>query len=387
MIVTIIVTILMFLVMVSLHEFGHFAVGKLLNFKILEYSIGFGPVLWKRQGKETQYSLRAAPLGGYCKFEGEDGDSEDARAFSNQSVWKRILVVAAGGIMNVILGFAIFVVIAAATSPMTTNVIDKVVEHSYIEDVGIKSGDEVIKINGKRINFYDDIKLYTSEFQKDTDAVITVKRGGEKLDFKIRPTEQTYTYTYTESGVEVTDSINGFETTEFAPYSDTVVKDESKIGQSETSTGYIIGFYPKSEEITFFNVWGQAWNETRFVVKLVYRSLWEMVTGKIGMDQMSGPVGIVSEVNTAANASNDIWLNTLNVLNLVGLLTINLGVFNLLPIPALDGGRLFFMLIELIRRKPIPPEKEGMVHAIGMMLLFGLIIVVSFNDVMRLLGR
>ncbi len=375
----------MFLVMVSLHEFGHFALGKLLNFKILEYSIGFGPALLKRQGKETQYSLRAVPLGGYCKFEGEDGDSEDARAFSNQSVWKRILVVAAGGITNVILGFAIFVVIIAATSPMPTNVIDKVVEHSYIEDAGIKPGDEIIKINGKRINFYDDITLYRSEFQKDTDAYITVKRGGEKLDFAIRPTEQIVTYTYTEEGVEVTDSINGFETTELVPYSDSVARDESKIGQSETSTGYIIGFYPKNEEITFFNVWGQAWNETRFVVKLVYRSLWEMVTGKVGMDQMSGPVGIVSEVNKAANASDNGWLNMLNVLNLVGLLTINLGVFNLLPIPALDGGRLFFMLIELIRRKPIPPEKEGMVHAVGMMLLFALIIVVSFNDVIRLI--
>ncbi len=371
--------------MVSLHEFGHFALGKLLNFKILEYSIGFGPALWKRQGKETQYSLRAVPLGGYCKFEGEDGDSEDARAFSNRPVWQRILVVAAGGITNVILGFAIFVVVITATSPIPTNVIDKVVEHSYIEDAGIKSGDEIIKINGKNINFYDDITLYTSEFQEDKDAVVTVKRDGEKLDFKIRPTEQTSTYTYTADGVEVTDSINGFETTELVPYSDKVVRDESKIGQTEISERYIIGFYPKNEEITFFNVWGQAWNETRFVVKLVYRSLWEMVTGKVGMDQMSGPVGIVNEVNNAANASNDRWLNMLNVLNLVGLLTINLGVFNLLPIPALDGGRLFFMLIELIRRKPIPPEKEGMVHAIGMMLLFALIIVVSFNDVMRLI--
>ncbi len=384
MIVTIIVTIIMFLVMVSLHEFGHFIVGKLLNFKILEYSIGFGPALIKRQKGETQYSLRAVPLGGYCKFEGEDTESEDERAFSNQSVWKRILVVAAGGIANIVLGFFIFIVVVASTSPMSVNTVQSVVEHSYIEDAGIQPGDRIIKINGKNIHFYDDMTLYRGEFQKDTDAVITVERDGEKLDFAIRPTEQIITYTYTDEGIEISDSINGYETKELVPYSDTAPRDDGKIGQSESSKGYIIGFVAAQEDVTILNVWSYAWNETRFVVKLVYRSLWEMITGKIGVDQMSGPVGIVSEVNNAVNSGGRSWLY---VLNLVGLLTINLGVFNLLPIPALDGGRLFFMLIELIRRKPIPPEKEGMVHAVGMLLLFGLIIFVSFNDVMRLLGR
>lgn len=372
----------MFLIMVSLHEFGHFIVGKLLNFKILEYSIGFGPAIFKRQRGETQYSIRAVPLGGYCKFEGDDTESDDSRAFSNQSVFKRFLVVAAGGFMNVILGFVIFIFVTAATSPISTNVVESVVENSYIEQAGIKPGDEVIKINGKKIRVYDDITLYRSEFQKDVDAVITVNRGGEKLDFTIRPTEQIVTYTYTEEGVEVSDSINGVVTRELVPYSDEVPKDESKIGKPQTSTGYIIGFYAASEKVNFINVWGFALDKTRFVVKLVYRSLWEMITGKVGMDQMSGPVGIVSEVNSAVNSGSRSWLY---VLNLVGLLTINLGVFNLLPIPALDGGRLFFMLVELIRRKPIPPEKEGMVHAVGMILLLAMIVFVSFNDIIRLI--
>lgn len=382
MIITIIVTILMFLIMVSLHEFGHFIVGKLLNFKILEYSIGFGPVLLKHQGKETQYSLRAVPLGGYCKFEGEDEESDDKRAFSNQSVWKRFLVVAAGGIMNVILGFAIFVVVVASTSPMYTNVVDSVDANSYIENSGIMPGDKIIRLNGKHINFYDDITLYRSELSPDTDTEIVVKRGGEKLKFNIRLTEQIITYSYTETGIDISTKINGAETKNFIPYSAEAPKDNYEIGTEQTVTNNIIGFIPRLEDVTILNVWGQAWNETRFVVKLVYRSLWEMVTGKVGMEQMSGPVGIVSEVNNAVNSGSRSWLY---VLNLVGLLTINLGVFNLLPIPALDGGRLFFMLIELIRRKPIPPEKEGMVHAIGMMLMFALIIFVSFNDVMRLI--
>ena len=136
--------------------------------------------------------------------------------------------------------------------------------------------------------------------------------------------------------------------------------------------------------MTFFNIWGEAWNQTRFVVKLVYTSLWDMITGEVGMEQMSGPVGIVNEVNTAVNSGSKSWLY---VLNLIALLTINLGVFNLLPFPALDGGRLFFMIVELIRRKPIPPEKEGTVHAIGMLLLLLLVVVISFNDIMRLIGK
>lgn len=381
---TLIVTVVMFLVMVSLHEFGHFIVGRLLNFKILEYAIGFGPTIFSRQRGEVKYSIRAVPLGGYCKFEGEDEDSNDQRAFSNQAVWKRILVVAAGGIFNIILGFIIFVIVVASTSPMLTNTVDTVVEHSYIEDAGIIPGDKIVEINGKKISFYDDITLYTSEFSKDTDAVVTVKRDGEKLSFSIRPTEQIITYTYQADGVNVSSSINGYETSEFVPYSEENPKGEAADGEVQTVTRYIIGFSPLQKNVTILNVWGQAWNETRFVVKLVYRSLWDMVTGKVGMDQMAGPVGIVSEVNNAVNSGSRSWLY---VINLVGLLTINLGVFNLLPIPALDGGRLFFMIIELIRRKPIPPEKEGMVHAVGMLLLFALIIFVSFNDVMRLIGK
>lgn len=381
--ITAIVTIVMFLVMVSLHEFGHYIVARLLKFKILEYAIGFGPAIFKSKKTEIQYSVRCIPLGGYCKFEGEDEKSTDPAAFNNQPVWKRILVVLAGGVFNIILGFVLFLAIIPATSPMLTNKIDTVVENSYIEQAGIQPGDKIIEINGHKISFYNDIKLYTSDFEKETTAHIKIKRGKEKLSFDIKPTEQTVTQKYLDDGIEYTDSINGKEQTQFFEYSDSVAKDESKIGKTSQTTRYIIGFTPQKEDVTFFNVWGEAWNNTRFVVKLVYQSLWQMLTGKVGVDQMSGPVGIVSEVNSAVKSGSYAWLY---VLNLIALLTINLGVFNLLPIPALDGGRLFFMIVELIRRKPIPPEKEGMVHAVGMLLLLALVIYVSFNDIMRLIG-
>ena len=380
---TAIVTVIMFLVMISLHEFGHFITAKLMDFKILEYAIGFGPAIWKSKKSEIQYSLRIVPFGGYCKFEGDDEDSLDKRAFSNQAVWKRIIVVAAGGVFNVILGFILFLVIISQTSPMVTNRVDTVVENSYISDAGLMSGDEIIRINGKKVNFYNDITLYTQEFTEDTECDLVIKRDGEKKTLSFKPTKSTSEYKYTDSGVEVTGFINGVKTeTDFYEYDEDIVKDEEKVGTEERVERLIIGFVPVKEDVTIANIWGEAWNQTRFVVKLVYNSLWQMITGKVGVEQMSGPVGIVKEVNTAVNSGSSSWLY---VLNLTALLTINLGVFNLLPVPALDGGRLFFMLIELITRKKIPPEKEGLVHSIGFMLLIALIIFISYNDIMKLI--
>ena len=380
---TAIVTVIMFLVMISLHEFGHFITAKLMDFKILEYAIGFGPAIWKSKKSEIQYSLRIVPFGGYCKFEGEDEDSLDKRAFSNQAVWKRIIVVAAGGVFNVILGFILFLVIISQTSPMVTNRVDTVVENSYISDAGLMSGDEIIRINGKKVNFYNDITLYTQEFTEDTECDLVIKRDGEKKTLSFKPTKSTSEYKYTDSGVEVTGFINGVKTeTDFYEYDEDIVKDEEKVGTEERVERLIIGFVPVKEDVTIANIWGEAWNQTRFVVKLVYNSLWQMITSKVGVEQMSGPVGIVKEVNTAVNSGSSSWLY---VLNLTALLTINLGVFNLLPVPALDGGRLFFMLIELITRKKIPPEKEGLVHSIGFMLLIALIIFISYNDIMKLI--
>lgn len=381
--ITAIVSIVMFLIMIALHELGHFIVGKILDFKIDEFSIGMGPCLWKRQRGETQYSLRALPLGGYCKFDGEDeADNDNPRAFTNQKPWKRFLVLLAGGTVNIILGFVLFLVIVPSTSPALTNTVNSVVEHSYIEQAGVQPGDRIVKINGKKVNFYNDISLYTQSFKKDEQAEMVVDRDGEKLSFSFTPTEQIIETVYTDGGVQVNNTINGYTESEFIEYSEKLVKDEELIGKTQTQTRYIIGFTPRQKDITITNIWGETLNNTKFVVKLVYQSLWQMVTGKIGVDQMSGPVGIVSEVNNAVSSGSDSWLY---VLNLMALLTINLGVFNLLPIPALDGGRILFVLWEMITKKQVPPDKEGLVHGIGMLLLLLFIVFVSFHDIMRLL--
>ncbi|MEE1352002.1 MAG: site-2 protease family protein [Clostridia bacterium] len=381
--VTALVTIIMFLVMISLHEFGHFITAKLMGFKILEYAIGFGPAIWKSKKSDIQYSLRIIPFGGYCKFEGEDEDSKDERAFSNQPVWKRIIVVAAGGLCNVVLGFLLFLVIIPFTSPISTNYVKDVVPNSFVQEAGLMPNDKIIEINGKKVSFYNDITLYTREFNANTECSIIVKRDGEKYELNFKPTQSEVTFDYGEDGIRVSESINGEPADEsFYKYGDGAERNEELIGKSETIERLIIGFVPVQEEVNALNIWKEAWNETKFVVKLVYNSLWQMVTGRVGVEQMSGPVGVVSEINTAVNSGRGSWLY---ILNLTALLTINLGIFNLLPIPALDGGRLFFMLIELVTRKRIPPEKEGMVHTIGFMLLIGLIIFISYNDILKLL--
>ena len=372
----------MFLLLISLHEFGHFLVAKALKFKVDEFSVGMGPAIFKKQKGETQYSLRALPLGGYCKFEGEDEDTGDPRAFSNQKPWKRLLVLLAGGTFNIILGFILFLVIVPAISPVSTNVIDTVVPHSYIENSGIGPGDEIVAINGKNVSFYNDISLYRENIGNDEEFTITVKRDGKRETVTAKLSEQILTNTYTEDGIEVTGSINGYEETDFVPYSDEYQKNDELVGTTKTQTRYIIGFRPVAEDINFFNVWGEAWNETKFVVKLVYQSFWQIITGRIGVEQMSGPVGIVREVNNAVTAESHNWLY---VLNLIALLTINLGIFNLLPIPALDGGRILFVLIEMVRRKPIPPDKEGIVHAVGMAVLLVFVLFVSYHDIIRLI--
>ena len=376
--VTAIVTILIFLILISLHEFGHFVMAKSVGVPVLEFSIGMGPALFKKQGKETLYSLRAFPVGGYCKLEGEDSESASPDGFSNQKLWKRFLVVSAGAILNLVLGFVLFVVIVGMSGPFRSNIVSSVDERAYVSESGLLQGDKIIEINGKKVSFYEDISLYTSEFDENTDFELTVIRNGEKKTITSKPSKNITTYTYGEDYVEVTDDINGItETTR----EDNVEIPDEYVGESGTITRYIIGFVPKIEEVTIKNIIPQGWNYTLFTTKSIYKSLFELFSGKSGLENVSGPVGVVTVVNDAVNSGEN-W--HINVLFIMAMLTVNLGIFNLLPLPALDGGRLFFMLIELVRGKPVPPEKEGMVHTIGLVLLLLLAVVIFFSDIMKI---
>lgn len=379
---TVLVTALIFLVMITLHEFGHFIMAKILGVNVLEFSIGMGPAIFKRQGKNTLYSLRIFPIGGYCSLLGEDGESDEAGAFCNQKLWKRFLVVSAGAIVNLVLGFVLFAVFVGMTSPFRSNVIENVVEHSYLAEAGVMPGDKIIEINGNKINFYNDISLYTSEFKKDEEFELVVKRNGEKHKITLMPTEDVLTVTYHEDYVEVTEKINGYEESYTAPYAEGHTPPVGYIGTTQTQTRLIVGFQPELVEVTVRNILPQAWNYTIYVAKSIYTALWDMITGKSGFENVSGPVGVAEVVDGAVKSGPNSFLN---ILLIVAMLTVNLGIFNLLPLPALDGGRLFFMIVELLRGKPVPPEKEGMVHAIGLVLLLALAVVICFNDIAKLI--
>lgn len=263
-------------------------------------------------------------------------------------------------------------------------VVDAVVENSYIAEAGLMPGDEIIEINGNKIGFYQDISLYTADFTEDTLAEIKVKRGTEEHTLLSKPSVSETTYNYMEDYVEVITSINGNTSSQKYDYS--VVANEEEIaqmvGKSETQRRLIIGFNPKSEVVGLDNIFQYSYHYTIYVVKMVYKSLWDLISGAVGLESVSGPVGIVGVVNDAVNTGS---YGFVNVLFLMAVITINLGIFNLLPLPALDGGRLVFLIVEAIIGKKISAEKEELIHTIGLVLLMILGVVIAFSDVFKLI--
>ncbi len=334
---TILIGILIFGLLIFVHELGHFLTARLFRIKVHAFSIGMGPAIWKKEKNGIEYSVRALPVGGYVKLEGEDESSNDPAAFGNKSPFARILVLFAGGFMNVVVGFLIFLLVFSGVKQVRVPVVDSVVPNTPAAACGLRPEDKIIEINGKSIHIQNDVTLALMKNGAEPLA-ITVRRGVENLHMTLTPQYNS------ESG------------------------------------GYILGFYPQLSVMTPGLAIKTAYHNTSFVVELVYYSLGEMLTGGVKLADMSGPVGIVNEMNAVAKSEMPI----LNMLNFMGLIAVNLGVMNLLPIPALDGGRIFFVLVELLRRKPIKPEHEGVVHLIGFALLILLMVVITFSDIKKL---
>ena len=336
---TAISAIVVFCVIIFIHELGHFLTAKSFGMTVNEFSVGMGPHIggFKRGG--TEYSLRVLPLGGYVKLEGEDGDSEDKNAFCNKPRLTRLVVLAAGAFMNFVLGFLLFAVIMSNAQSFATNKVGTVLEGSAFADAQIQSGDEIISLTGKsystKVRSYNDITYFMYK-NGNENAEIVFRRDGAEFGVNISPK------------------------------------------YSEENGRYILGFTPMPEGKTFFGVIKYTWYQSLFVIKVVIFSFVDLIKGSVPASDISGPVGIVGEIGNAAK--NGI----LSLINLAALISLNLGVVNLLPIPALDGGRILFVLIEIIRRKPIPADKEAMVHALGFVLLIALMLVITFFDISKL---
>lgn len=336
---TIIWALIIFCVLILIHEFGHFFTAKLSGMTVHEFSLGMGPKIFSFDKNETKYSIRVLPIGGYVKLEGEDGDSNDPGAFCNKSALKRFLVLFFGAFMNLLLGFTLFLIIFLATPSIASNTVGDVVDDSPFYSAGIEAGDTIVRMNGEKystsVHSFRDISMFV-ELNGDSEAEISFERDGETFVKKISPSTEL---------------------------------EEGRI---------LFGMVPAPADNSLWNKLCMAFWECIFVIKSVFLSLWWLITGVIPASSMSGPVAIVGEIGAAAK------VGITSVVYLAAFISVNLGVMNLLPIPALDGGRILFLIIEKIRGKKIDPEKEGFINLVFFALLILLMIVITFSDIKKL---
>ena len=325
--------------LIIIHEFGHFIAAKLCGVRVNEFAVGFGPKLFKKTVGETTYSVNLVPFGGYCAMEGEEETSADKRAFCNKSPLKRLFIIANGAIFNIILGVILVAITLIPSEKFASTTVAKFAEDAVSVSSGLKVGDEIIKVDGRRIFTTQDLS-YSFSAVDDGAVDMTVLRNGKKVELK-----------NVEFATSQIDGIN-----------------------------YInVDFYVKGIEKTPLSFISQTVNSTIANCRVVWFSLIDLITGKFGISQMSGPVGITAVIGNVAAA------NLFNVLPIMALITINLGIFNLLPLPALDGGRILFILIELITKKPVPQKYESWVHTAGLIILLGFMLIITAKDIISLI--
>lgn len=337
MIIKIIIALLVFMVVVVVHEFGHFIFAKRAKIKVNEFSVGMGPKIFGKQKGETLYSVRALPLGGFCAMEGEDEEEEEQDIdfsqrghFNGATIGGRILTIFAGPFFNFILAFVILFALFGIRGHQTTT-IASIQDNSIAQKYGIEVGDKIVNIGDNKINSWKDIQTSLSKLDKE-ETTIKVIRNGQEKEIKVK---------------------------------------------FENSNEKVLGVTSKLERNLFVSI-RETFNTFFYFIGTMFDILRQLFTGKVGVGQLSGPIGVVGAISSAA--SNGIY----SLLYITAFLSVNLGFINLLPIPALDGGRLVFLFIELILGKPVSRSKEGLIHTIGFIFLMGLILFVSFKDVIRL---
>ena len=379
-VIRIILALLVLNLLVMIHELGHFIVAKLNGVRVNEFAIGMGPRLLKWGKGETVYSMRAFPIGGFCAMEGEDegaptppalggnadrdGAEDGLRSFACKKVWQRISIVVAGAVMNLLLGYALLLVYnGALTEPpanydkvlFPTTTIARLDADTSAHQSGLRAGDTIVEVNGRRIRMDSDL---TMEMQNDADGVLQMS--------VLRPTD------------------DGEEKVVLDAVRFTVRQD------AETGRQYLqYDFSLLGVERTFLNTISYSFKQEVSIATIVWRTLVDMVQGDYGLNDLSGPVGTVDIIADAVGDAVDdehslaAWRSLIMLMTMI---TVNLGVFNLLPLPALDGGRLLFLLWEGITRKPVPAKYEAMVHFIGIVLLLLLMLVITYSDLTKLFG-
>ena len=344
---TILFAILLFSFLIFVHELGHFVTAKLSKVQVNEFAMFMGPAVWKKQVGETLYTLRCIPIGGYCAMEGEDGGSENPRSFHKAAWWKRLIILVAGAAMNFVAGVALMGIVYAPAEVFITPVVSIVEENcSLAEGDGIQVGDRLVKLDGERI--------YVSS---DFETILAIK-GGDRHDMVVER--------------------NG----------EMVLLEDILLERRIFEDGERFGFSFTLVDATFSEKVSFVWNTVLDNVRMVRLSLQMILSGQAGLKDMSGPVGIVQMMSETAESSPTRMDALLNMLYFGGFLAINLAVMNLLPIPALDGGRVAGLLIttavEAVTRKKLDPKYEGYLHGAGMVLLLALMAIILFKDIIFL---
>lgn len=351
---SILIAIIIFSLIILVHEVGHFIAARKCGIMVEEFAMGMGPKLIGKQIGETLYSLRLFPIGGYCKLLGDDGGVDnDDRALCNKSITRRVIVLAAGAAMNFLLAFIIFFAMNLFYG-MTVPIVNSVMDGYPAKQAGLMPGDRMIKVNNTKINIYDDFSFALDDV-KDKPFELTIKRGSE-----------TFT-----------------------------IQTETKLLEEEGR--YIVGFGPqhkvgiltKGEDVRvgFFEAFTSAFFQIIFWIKATLVLLVRMIMTGFSLDAFTGPIGLVSTLGTVYTETSQIGIaaTILTMSNFLAFISTNVGLFNLLPLPALDGGRLIFVFIEGIFKKKIDPNREGIVHFIGLVLLLALAAVVAVNDILRII--
>ena len=406
--------------LIFIHELGHFTVAKLCKVRVNEFAIGFGPTIWKKQGKETKYALRLIPLGGFVSMEGEDEESNEEGSFSKASIPRRMAIVVAGATVNIIFAVIVYFILVSTSGTFISNEIDNTIEGYAAKEAGLESGDRIVKINDEEIKSKYDLDE-VMEKNNGEELNIQVQRDDEILDFNVKPTEvkSKVTGIYLDdeakiitmdkgssaekAGIENNDEILKINGQDVNGSSDKVIeilnqeqmentnednnepiKITVKRGNAEVTldlvpeivSNYYLGINMKYAKDSLINRCINGWMETKVFVFSIFDNLKQLFTGNVGLDQMMGPVGI-SEVVANTNGFREF-------IEMMSLISLSLGVTNLLPIPALDGGKLLILLIELVRRKPLKQQTEINIQLIGFAILIGIFLMVTYNDILRI---
>ncbi len=344
---TTIFAILIFGFLVMIHELGHFLTAKAFGVKVNEFALFMGPALWKKQVGETLYSIRCIPFGGYCAMEGEDEDTEDPRAFARAAWWKRLIILVAGAFMNFVTGLVIVALLVVPIGQVNVLEINSFEDFSTLDDNGLQIGDRILEVDGEKMYQYNDFSMILSLNPGDIHDLV-VLRDGKEVELKNIKMER---------------------------HKVTVNDEEMEL------YGVTFGY----EELDFGGRVQNAWYTIVDWVRTVRLSLQMLLTGQAGLGDMTGPVGIIGEMNNVAEAAGNAWGAFLNMLFFGGFIAVNLAVMNLLPIPALDGGRVVALLltaaIEGVTKKKINPKYEGYIHGVGMILLLALMAIILFKDI------